>query len=311
MNVSVAVFASLPLARASLPRHGSRAAMGVDPADLDRFGDSDSEPASGSPAGAPAAASRRARDSRGASSTTAAAASPLGASKAARLRAKKAAARVAQRARRRDERARFPPRSAAPASPPDDPGASDPDASDDDAAARDRRVHHGTLVVEGVVVDGKLVLLDRKSGAVYSSTRRAWDGSHLRVGAWVDPRVPRARGEAPARRHRRAAQTAPEDEEEEGRGGTLDDDPSDDPSDVRSPSAYKMAPPPASVTHAFDVSSADDHCETSPEAHAHLRRFLDDVAGRLRKAPRDLVIYDPYYCAGERSVRSPRSDTSA
>ena len=275
--------------------------MGVDPADLDRFGDSDSEPASGSPAGAPAAASRRARDSRGASSTTAAAASPLGASKAARLRAKKAAARVAQRARRRDERARFPPRSAAPASPPDDPGASDPDASDDDAAARDRRVHHGTLVVEGVVVDGKLVLLDRKSGAVYSSTRRAWDGSHLRVGAWVEsPGSPGGRVERlprdaiDAQRKPPPKKTKKKKAEEE----PSDDDPSDDPSDVRSPSAYKMAPPPASVTHAFDVSSADDHCETSPEAHAHLRRFLDDVAGRLRKAPRDLVIYDPYYCAG-------------
>ena len=131
--------------------------------------------------------------------------------------------RASRRGRAAGTNARASPSPAAPASPPDDPGASDPDASDDDAAARDRRVHHGTLVVEGVVVDGKLVLLDRKSGAVYSSTRRAWDGSHLRVGAWVEsPRVPRARGEAPARRHRRAAQTAPEeDEEEEGRGGTL------------------------------------------------------------------------------------------
>ena len=125
--------------------------------------------------------------------------------------------------------------------------------------------------------------------------------AHLRVGAWVEsPGSPGGRVERlprdaiDAQRKPPPKKTKKKKAEEE----PSDDDPSDDPSDVRSPSAYKMAPPPASVTHAFDVSSADDHCETSPEAHAHLRRFLDDVAGRLRKAPRDLVIYDPYYCAG-------------
>jgi DNA polymerase epsilon subunit 3 len=37
----------------------------------------------------------------------------------------------------------------------------------------DKKVHHGTLRVEGVVVDNKLVLVDGRTRAVYSSTRRA------------------------------------------------------------------------------------------------------------------------------------------
>jgi hypothetical protein len=52
------------------------------------------------------------------------------------------------------------------------------------AAASEERVHHGTLNVEGIVVRDTLVLLDRKSGAVYHATRRGPDGTHLRTGTW-------------------------------------------------------------------------------------------------------------------------------
>ena len=148
-----------------------------DDLDLDRFDDSDSEPAA-EPGGdrdrdAPAS-------SRPASSTAAGTAAPPRSSKADRLRAKKAAARAAQKARRREERERFPARTAT-----DD---ADDDANDDARGARpaDDKTHHGTLTVEGVVVDDVLVLLDRKSGAVYDGERRARDGSHLRIGTW-DP----------------------------------------------------------------------------------------------------------------------------
>ena len=59
----------------------------------------------------------------------------------------------------------------------------------------------------------------------------------------------------------------------------------------------RMERPPTSVTHAFDADG-DDHCETSPEAHANVVNFLNDVASRLGKKPSELIIYDPYYCAG-------------
>ena len=67
----------------------------------------------------------------------------------------------------------------------------------------------------------------------------------------------------------------------------------------------RMERPPTSVTHAFDADG-DDHCETSPEAHANVVNFLNDVASRLGKKPSELIIYDPYYCAGgtERSFNA-------
>ena len=270
-----------------------------DDLDLDRFNDSDSEPAA-EPGGdrdrdAPAS-------SRPASSTAAGtAASPRG-SKAERLRAKKAAARAAQRARRREERERFPARPAT-----DD--AVDAAADDDDArgvaSARargahptDDKTHHGTLTVEGVVVDDVLVLLDRKSGAVYDGERRARDGSHLRVGTW-DPaeqrvvplpeRDVRAQLEPPKPKKRpNPAAAADDDHDPDDRG---------EGEDAANAIEDRMEKPPTEVHHAFEAD-ADDHCETSPEAHANIVNFLVKTADAVGKRPADLVIYDPYYCAG-------------
>lgn len=42
----------------------------------------------------------------------------------------------------------------------------------------------------------------------------------------------------------------------------------------------------------------DDHCETSPTAYLHIAPVLNYIAEKLNKKPADLVIYDPYYCAG-------------
>lgn len=42
----------------------------------------------------------------------------------------------------------------------------------------------------------------------------------------------------------------------------------------------------------------DDHCETSSTAFAHIVPFLVLLAKKLKKQPNELVIYDPYYCAG-------------
>ena len=51
------------------------------------------------------------------------------------------------------------------------------------------------------------------------------------------------------------------------------------------------------IKHAFEAD-ADDHCETSPIAYAHVAPLLTELARQIGKQPNDLVIYDPYYCAG-------------
>ena len=155
--------------------------------DLDRFNDSDSEPKR---AAAEPTASRKAKGAgSNANDSSPAAAHAGGGGKAAQRRAKKAAAKRARLQRRRQERERFPrDRNDGSGSGDDDDDGSDVDegtaAAPAPKSSNAARVHHGVLNVEGVVVDGKLILLDRKSGAVYSATRRAPDGSHLRVGTW-------------------------------------------------------------------------------------------------------------------------------
>jgi len=46
------------------------------------------------------------------------------------------------------------------------------------------------------------------------------------------------------------------------------------------------------------TAEEDDHCETSPVAYTHIAPILQLIASRLNKKPCDLLIYDPYYCAG-------------
>lgn len=41
-----------------------------------------------------------------------------------------------------------------------------------------------------------------------------------------------------------------------------------------------------------------DHCETSKTAYQHIAPFLELLARRKNKLPADLLIFDPYYCAG-------------
>ena len=274
-------------------------AMSADAADLDRF-DSDSE-------GAPVPAA--APPSAGASPSSPADAKGGGTSKAARLRAKKAAARAAQKARRREEKARFPPKLEHTSAVDDDARSDDErehgSDGEADVKARERRfrdarvaaaadkTHHGVLNVEGVVVDGKLVLVDRKSKHVYSSTRRAYDGTHLRVGVW------NAEAETVRRLPQREidAQRAPPIVASEGPDDARRSESTTLTEDNSEPASARMEPPPALVTHAFEVDP-DDHCETSPEAHANVVNFLAKIAERAGKRPSDLVIYDPYYCAG-------------
>ncbi|CAM9448090.1 unnamed protein product, partial [Hapterophycus canaliculatus] len=46
-----------------------------------------------------------------------------------------------------------------------------------------------------------------------------------------------------------------------------------------------------------------DHCETSEQAYADVAPLLSALAGSLGKAPKDLMIYDPYYCQGSTVAR--------
>ena len=51
------------------------------------------------------------------------------------------------------------------------------------------------------------------------------------------------------------------------------------------------------IVHPFKVA-LDDHCESPPEAYRDLVPMLDLVAATLHKTRAELLIYDPYYCAG-------------
>ena len=277
---------------------------------------------------------RRSDEKKVSAATAAAAANGAPSGRVARKRAKKAAAKAARVERRKEERSRLPPRETSSA------GIEDGDVrldSDDDADApgdgggvigingngngvvapmgvshviattarssgASERVHHGTLNVEGMVVGGKLVLVERRTGAVFSATRRGFDGSHLRIGTWDPAREKVVRltaaeigaqlsppsGDGPAERGKgKGADTAVD---------ASDDD--DDPGGGQENAVEgRMEKPPSRVEHAFEVD-ADDHCETSPEAHANIVNFLKKAASAAGKAPEDLVIYDPYYCAG-------------
>jgi len=45
-------------------------------------------------------------------------------------------------------------------------------------------------------------------------------------------------------------------------------------------------------------SDPNDHCETSPTAYEHIAPILELIARYLGKKNEDLLIYDPYFCAG-------------
>jgi uncharacterized protein (UPF0248 family) len=54
---------------------------------------------------------------------------------------------------------------------------------------------------------------------------------------------------------------------------------------------------PLPFDNADDLDS-NDHCETSSIAYSHIAPILELLARQLDKSPKELQIYDPYYCAG-------------
>lgn len=150
------------------------------------------------------------------------------------------------------------------------------------------RTHHGTFSVEGVMMnDGELVLVDKKSKAVYSSTERGPNGEHVRIGTW-DEATHSYTYWKPAEKKNEKKNEKPAVNE---RGETI---PKVFKGDARLAEEFKA---PTEVEHPFETD-ADDHCETSPEAHDNIANFLKAACGQFNKSPSELVIYDPYYCAG-------------
>ena len=139
-------------------------------------------------------------------------------------------------------------------------------------------------------MDGELVLVDKKSKAVYSSTERLPNGEHVRIGTWDEA--------TQSYDYWKPAETTKDDGASEGKRMALNERGETIPAifkgDAKLAEEFKA---PKEVEHPFETD-ADDHCETSPEAHENVVNFLKAACGRLDKSPAELVIYDPYYCAG-------------
>ena len=123
--------------------------------------------------------------------------------------------------------------------------------------------------LEGLVIEGDLFLLDPATRTVYSSERDD-DENLVPAGTWADGKLtPLPAAPAPA---------AP-------------------------PPSAAPAAAPASVPHpvpqplVFEATE-EDHCETPPEAYAHIAPLLRLVARALGREPAELRVYDPYFCNG-------------
>ena len=64
---------------------------------------------------------------------------------------------------------------------------------------------------------------------------------------------------------------------------------------AKAPAASEAHPVPEPLAFA---AVEDDHCETAPEAYAHVARLLQLVAHALGVDAAALRIFDPYYCNG-------------
>jgi hypothetical protein len=123
--------------------------------------------------------------------------------------------------------------------------------------------------IEGFVEDGELYLRDA-NGVVYS-TERDDRGALVAIGTWDSALAAVVRTPA----------------------AELTDDPSSSDVPVAPPSTPHPPPPPLTF-----VAAEDDHCETAPEAYAHIAGLLMLVARSVGKTAESLRIYDPYYCNG-------------
>ena len=212
-----------------------------------------------------------------------------GASKRARAKEKKRKAKAERAKRRKAEEAQIRAKRAAGEDEEEGEGGRATTTASDEGGEEDR-TFHGTFNVEGVVMDDELVLVDKKTKAVYSSTERGPNGEHIRIGTWDEA--------SESYTYWKPAEKSGGNKGEEKakpalneRGETI---PAIFKGNAKLAEQFKA---PTEVEHPFETD-ADDHCETSPEAHEQIANFLKAACGQLNKTPAELVIYDPYYCAG-------------
>lgn len=115
--------------------------------------------------------------------------------------------------------------------------------------------------LEGAMVNGEMVLIDRKSGKVYSGLERTEKGERIEIG-------------------------------EVSKSGSIvlnKNEKDDDDDTIEKVEAGKPEFP-------FETD-ADDHCESPLEAYKDIVPFLKDCNNR--KSPSaEIFIYDPYFCNG-------------
>ena len=161
--------------------------------------------------------------------------------------------------------------------------------------------------VEGIMTnDGILVLVDKKRNVVYSAEERDLRGEHLRIGVWDSVSKAVKYDDKYTEEERKRKNDDGDDESSSSSDGddeasSSDDEEEEEEEEEKEEEEEEEEQPTAKrvldVDHTFECN-ADDHCETSLEAHKDIVNFLNIAASQRNKKPSELVIYDPYYCAG-------------
>jgi hypothetical protein len=146
---------------------------------------------------------------------------------------------------------------------------------------------------------------------VYSSEERDGNGEHKRVGTWdaktktVIKSDDKDYGNAKRKfdngdSSNNSSSSSSDGEEQDDDDGKNNSSSSEEEEEVEKQEQRERehtTPVKLDVNHAFECNP-DDHCETSLEAHKDIVNFLNIVASQKNKKPSELIIYDPYYCAG-------------
>ena len=183
---------------------------------------------------------------------------------------------------------------------------------------KSKKRNHATFEVEGVALDdGTLVLVDKRSLVVYSSEERDGNGEHKCVGTWDaktkavikrddkdDGNANRKfdSGDSSSNSSSSSSSSSSDGEEQDDDDGKNNSSSSEEEEEEEVEKREQREREPTTpvkldVNHAFECNP-DDHCETSLEAHKDIVNFLNIVASQKNKKPSELIIYDPYYCAG-------------
>ena len=178
---------------------------------------------------------------------------------------------------------------------------------------KSKKRNHATFEVEGVALDdGTLVLVDKRSLVVYSSEERDGNGEHKRVGTWDaktktvikrddkdDGNANRKfdNGDSSSSNSSSSSSDREEQDDDDGKNNSSSSEEEEEVEKREQREREHTTPVKLDVNHAFECNP-DDHCETSLEAHKDIVNFLNIVASQKNKKPSELIIYDPYYCAG-------------